>query len=109
YEVVWTRALANVIGSSFQSFQLILMTFLIGIAGGSALAAGLLDGSRRPLFTLSMCAGVLSVIACSPIGVAKWGGVAPFAITLIVLWALIAALGWVAQTSTARAKEMDPD
>src|SRR5690606_9500418 len=40
YELVWTRALAMTIGSSVYSFTIILLTFLIGIAGGSAVASG---------------------------------------------------------------------
>jgi spermidine synthase len=36
YEVVWSRALAMTIGSSIYSFALILETFLVGIAVGSA-------------------------------------------------------------------------
>jgi spermidine synthase len=45
YQVLWTRALAIVLGSSVYSFTLILLAFLIGLAGGAAVAARLL--SRR--------------------------------------------------------------
>jgi spermidine synthase len=45
YEVAWTRALALVIGSSTYAFTAILVTFLAGIAGGSALYSWLW-GSR---------------------------------------------------------------
>ena len=45
YEVAWTRALALVIGSSTYAFTAMLVTFLAGIAGGSALYSWLL-GSR---------------------------------------------------------------
>jgi len=45
YEVTWTRALTLVIGSSTYAFTAILVTFLAGIAGGSALYAWL-RGSR---------------------------------------------------------------
>jgi len=37
YEVAWTRALALVIGSSTYAFTAMLISFLLGIAGGSAL------------------------------------------------------------------------
>jgi spermidine synthase len=37
YEVAWTRALALIIGSSTYAFTAMLLAFLIGIAGGSAL------------------------------------------------------------------------
>lgn len=49
YEVVWSRALAMTIGSSIYSFALILETFLVGIAVGSATMASLLAGRRRAL------------------------------------------------------------
>jgi spermidine synthase len=49
YEVVWSRALINTIGGSLYSFSLILTTFLVGIAGGSALFASLSEARVRPL------------------------------------------------------------
>ncbi len=39
YEVTWTRALALVLGSSSQAFTAMLVAFLLGLAGGSALYA----------------------------------------------------------------------
>jgi spermidine synthase len=45
YEVAWTRALALVIGSSTYAFTAMLVVFLAGIAGGSALYSWLW-GSR---------------------------------------------------------------
>jgi spermidine synthase len=45
YEVAWTRALTLVIGSSTYAFTAMLVTFLAGIAGGSALYSWLW-GSR---------------------------------------------------------------
>jgi spermidine synthase len=47
YEVAWTRALALVIGSSTYAFTSMLVAFLLGIAGGSALYAWLF-GRERP-------------------------------------------------------------
>jgi spermidine synthase len=46
YEVAWTRALALVIGSSTYAFTAMLIAFLVGIAGGSALYAWLRRTSR---------------------------------------------------------------
>lgn len=57
YEVVWSRALVNTIGASAYSFALILMTFLLGIAGGSAIAASMLRrgaASARGLLAASL-------------------------------------------------------
>jgi spermidine synthase len=45
YEVAWTRALALVLGSSTYAFSAMLVAFLAGIAGGSALY-GWLWGSK---------------------------------------------------------------
>ncbi|MBW2732103.1 MAG: fused MFS/spermidine synthase, partial [Deltaproteobacteria bacterium] len=39
YEVAWTRALTLVVGSSTYAFSLILIAFLLGLAGGAALYA----------------------------------------------------------------------
>jgi spermidine synthase len=50
YEVAWTRALALVIGSSTYAFTSMLLAFLVGIAGGSALYSWLW-GRRRALLT----------------------------------------------------------
>jgi spermidine synthase len=46
FEVAWTRALALVIGSSTYAFTSMLVAFLLGIAGGSALYSWLW-GRRR--------------------------------------------------------------
>jgi spermidine synthase len=48
YEVAWTRALALVIGSSTYAFTAMLLAFLIGIAGGSAIYASLRRTTHRP-------------------------------------------------------------
>ena len=74
YEVVWSRALAMTIGSSFQSFGLILLTFLAGIAGGSAVASGTL-APRRLLGTSALTAGGLIFFAAAPFGVDRGLGV----------------------------------
>lgn len=95
YEVVWTRALAMTIGSSYQSFSLILMTFLIGIAGGSAVASGAIQG-KRLLPTAAISSFALVLLAN-----ASWGtendwmtwlllcGV--FTIPIAVIWGAVAA------------------
>ena len=46
YEVAWTRALGLVVGSSTYAFTAMLLAFLIGIAGGSALYSWIW-GNRR--------------------------------------------------------------
>ena len=49
YQVIWSRALSMVIGSSVYAFTIILAAFLIGIAVGSAVIAHWMDRIRRPL------------------------------------------------------------
>lgn len=54
YQVAWNRVLAMVIGSSVYSFTIILLAFLVGIAGGSALASAGLRRMRNPLVWLAL-------------------------------------------------------
>lgn len=51
---LWTRALAVVIGSSIYSFTIILLAFLIGLGGGSALLGRLADRTRHPVRWLAL-------------------------------------------------------
>jgi len=60
YEVAWTRALSALIGSSTYAFAIMLVTFLVGIAGGSSWAA-----RYRPAATLRLL-GVIQL--CIAIG-----------------------------------------
>jgi spermidine synthase len=53
-QVLWTRALAVVIGSSVYSFTLILLSFLVGLAVGAAVCAKLLARTRRPVTALAV-------------------------------------------------------
>lgn len=46
YEIVWTRVLALIIGSSVYAFTIMLTTFLIGLAAGAAVVARLADRLR---------------------------------------------------------------
>ncbi len=48
YEVAWTRVLTMIFGSSIYAFATMLAAFLIGIALGSLLARGRLDGLAHP-------------------------------------------------------------
>ncbi|HAG50473.1 MAG TPA: hypothetical protein DCL42_03960 [Deltaproteobacteria bacterium] len=46
YEVVWTRALSLIIGSSVYAFTTMLFTFLLGIALGSFIMSALMEKAR---------------------------------------------------------------
>lgn len=48
-QVLWTRALAIILGSSVYSFTLILLAFLVGLAGGAALISRLTARTTRPM------------------------------------------------------------
>jgi spermidine synthase len=54
YQVIWSRVLAMNIGSSVYSFSIVLMTFLIGLAGGAAVIGRLSQRSRNPVGWLAV-------------------------------------------------------
>jgi spermidine synthase len=53
-EVVWTRSLALILGSSTYAFTIMLTTFLIGLALGSAVASKLLHRVRNPMMVFAV-------------------------------------------------------
>ena len=63
YQVLWTRALAIVLGSSIYSFTIILLAFLFGLAAGAALCTRLLARLRRPVLALGVCHALTLVTA----------------------------------------------
>lgn len=64
YQVLWTRALAIVIGSSVYGFTLILLAFLVGLAVGAAITARLVERARLPLAWL----GAVHLLTAAAIG-----------------------------------------
>jgi spermidine synthase len=54
YQVLWTRALAIILGASTYAFSLIVGSFLLGLFLGSALAARLLRRLASPLRVLGL-------------------------------------------------------
>lgn len=100
YEVVWTRALAMTIGSSFWGFALILQTFLIGIALGSAIASGAIKAKR--LLPTSALASLLLIALANALwgihhprdnpegGLVMWLTLfAVFAVPVVAIWAAV--------------------
>ena len=53
YEVVWTRALALVLGPTTYAFSTMLVAFIVGIACGAAVASRIADRVRQPLLWLA--------------------------------------------------------
>lgn len=99
YEVVWTRALAMTIGSSIYSFTLILATFLIGIAGGSALLSALIMRGRSRFTVTAIAALVLLALANSPWAVEE--GLVTYFVLMVVLAAPILVI-WGAVVARSR-------
>jgi spermidine synthase len=65
YEVIWSRVLALIIGSSVYAFSIMLTTFLIGLALGAYLASRLVDRIVRPVVAfglIEIAVGVVSLI-----------------------------------------------
>ncbi|HUK89567.1 MAG TPA: fused MFS/spermidine synthase, partial [Blastocatellia bacterium] len=54
YEVIWSRVLALIIGSSVYAFSIMLATFLVGLAVGSTVAARVIDRLSRPVFAFGI-------------------------------------------------------
>ncbi|MGD8861728.1 MAG: fused MFS/spermidine synthase [Myxococcales bacterium] len=91
YEVVWSRALVNTIGASVYAFALILMTFLIGIAGGSAIAAHVVAARARLLRGVAVACALLSAAALTPLSVryGLWAWVVAVATASVALAGLL--------------------
>lgn len=54
YEVIWSRVLALIIGSSVYAFSIMLTTFLIGLAAGASLASRFVDRISRPVLAFAL-------------------------------------------------------
>ncbi len=54
YQVIWTRTLSMTMGSSVYSFTLVLVAFLIGLAGGAAVIARMANKTRNPVGWLAV-------------------------------------------------------
>ncbi|MBI3803391.1 MAG: fused MFS/spermidine synthase [Nitrospirae bacterium] len=63
YEVVWTRILTLILGSTLYSFATMLATFLLGLAIGSFLFSFLLKRFSRPFLLLAVVQGGIALFA----------------------------------------------
>ncbi len=63
YQQIWTRTLSMNIGSSVYSFTIVLVAFLIGLAGGAAVIGRLAARTRDPLGWLSVNHLLVAVLA----------------------------------------------
>ena len=67
YEVLWTRVLSLVLGSSVYAFTIMLATFLAGIGIGSIAFAPFVDRCKRPLFWFALLEAVIGIFAIASI------------------------------------------
>ncbi|HYP27733.1 MAG TPA: fused MFS/spermidine synthase [Blastocatellia bacterium] len=108
YEVIWSRVLALIIGSSVYAFSIMLTTFLIGLAVGASFASRVVDRIGKPLFAFALIE--VGVGASSLLGayvfndlpyifvqVYRWIDPSDFSVLLLVRF-LIAALVMIVPT-----------
>lgn len=95
YEVILSRALDMVIGSSIYSFTIILMAFLIGIGGGSAIASAILKARPGPVISTAVGGAFLAVALLQLLVYGSQLSLMIFVITVIVVMlCLIVASTW---------------
>ncbi len=63
YEVVWTRVLSMIIGSSVYAFTMMLTAFILGLGIGSAIFSRLVDRVRDPMLVLAVIEVAIGVSA----------------------------------------------
>ncbi|MFM9970028.1 MAG: fused MFS/spermidine synthase [Burkholderiales bacterium] len=68
YEVVWIRMLSLVLGSSTHAFELMLASFILGIALGGWWIRGRIDGLRDPRRYLAVVQVLMGLFAIATIG-----------------------------------------
>lgn len=90
YEVAWTRVLTLVIGSSTYAFTIMLATFLVGIALGSALVGRYARQHRPGLGWLAACQVLIGALAL--VSAAAFGQLPD---------AFVALFGWVGERYAA--------
>jgi spermidine synthase len=90
HEVLWTRLLQRVIGSSIQAFGVMVASFLLGIAIGGAIGARLATDRDRSVrwFIVSQVAVALAAVAAW-YALLHWGGVPKSPSTRVLFGLLI--------------------
>ena len=61
YEVLWTRVLSLIIGSSVYAFTIMLATFLLGIGLGSIIFAPFIDRCKKPVFWFAVLEAIIGL------------------------------------------------
>lgn len=81
YEVIWTRVMAMMVGSSTYAFTMILTAFVAGIALGSAICSRFVHRFKHPMVVLGALQIILGVTAFTVVPVL---GAMPFHITGLI-------------------------
>lgn len=63
YEISWIRMLSMVFGSSTDAFEIMLATFILGLALGALLIKSKIDKLQNPIYTLGIIQVVMGVLA----------------------------------------------
>ncbi|WP_242344651.1 fused MFS/spermidine synthase [Anaeromyxobacter terrae] len=71
-EVIWTRMLSVLVGTSTYAFVTMLSTFLVGIALGSLIARGFVDRLRNPRRTLGWIQVAIAASTLATIPLTRW-------------------------------------
>lgn len=67
YEITWVRLLSLVLGSATHSFELMLSSFILGLALGALWIRGRADRLRDPIRTLAIVQWVMGALALATI------------------------------------------
>lgn len=67
YEVLWTRVLSLVLGSSVYAFTIMLATFLVGLGLGSIAFAPFVDRCKKPMLWFSVLEAIIGLFALASV------------------------------------------
>jgi spermidine synthase len=67
YEVLWTRVLSLVLGSSVYAFTIMLATFLVGLGLGSIAFAPFVDRCKKPILWFSALEAIIGLFALASV------------------------------------------
>lgn len=71
-QIAWTRVFALCLGSSVYAFSVMVGTFILGLALGSALVGKIVDRSREPLLTLGSVQAAVGALVLGTVWILSW-------------------------------------
>jgi spermidine synthase len=78
YEVLWSRILAFLLGSSIYSFSMILVVYLLGLTAGSFFVARRADNLKHPLTTFAWMEVLIGVAVLGGLVLFQWLPFSPY-------------------------------